>query len=174
MIRKSGILLAVVTALLVAASAAFGAVNPKGGLPVADFNGATVTVTGGEFSGLGNTPAWATLTVQGEATYDCENPTGHRAPGQNPVPAQGGSSGPVELPTDKNGRATIKDLSTSVTAPATPTAQQVGCGGKGSTQWTVVLSGLTATSANLTITHGLNGPVIFCRNYTGDGTGTAC
>lgn len=36
-------------------------------------------------------------------------------------------------------------------------------------RWTVLETGLTATAANLTITHGLNGPVIFCRNYTVDG-----
>lgn len=174
MFRKSLIVLAVLTALLVAVSAAFGAVNPKGGLPVADFSGASVTVTGGEFSGLGNTPAFATLTVEGQAEYACENPQGHRSPGQNPVDAASGTTGPVQLPTDKNGRATIPGITASVSAPATPSAQQVGCGGKGSTQWTVVLTGLTATSANLTITHGLNGPIIFCRDYTADGTGTAC
>jgi hypothetical protein len=174
MFRKSGIVLTVLAALVVMVGAALGAANPKGGLPVADFSGASVTVTGGEFSGLGNTPAYATLTVQGEATYECQNPTGHASPGQNPVDAQGGTTGPVQLPTDKNGRATIPAITASVTAPATPTAQEVGCGGKGSTAWTVVLTGLTATSANLTITHGLGGPTIFCRDYTADGTGTAC
>ena len=59
-------------------------------------------------------------------------------------------------------------------APATPTAEEVGCGGnkKEGTQWTVTLSSLVATSANVTITH--NGVEIFCQNYTEDGTGTAC
>jgi hypothetical protein len=172
--RKISVALTTLTAVVLTASLAFGAVNPKGGLPIADFSGASVSVTGGEFSGLGNTPAYATLTVDGLAEYECQNPQGHASPGQNPVDAQGGTTGPVQLPTDKNGRATIKDLTASVTAPPTPTAQEVGCGGKGSTQWTVVLTDLTATSANLTITHGLNGPVIFCRNYTSDGTGTPC
>ena len=155
---------------------ALAAVNNKAGLPTATFSGATVTVTGGDFSGLGNTPAFATLTATGSATYTCTNPQGHASPGQNPVPAQSGSSGPVQLPTSKNGRATIPSLSTSVTAPPTPTAQQVGCGGGGSTQWSVTLDTLTADTANLTITHGNPGPVIFCRNYTsaGDATGTAC
>jgi hypothetical protein len=153
---------------------AMAAVNNKAGLPTATFSGASVSVTGGDFSGLGNTPAFATLTAAGLATYTCTNPQGHASPGQNPVAAQGGSSGPVQLPTDKNGRATIGTLSTTVTAPATPTAQQAGCGGSGSTQWTVTLKTLTATSANLTITHGNPGPVIFCRNYTSSGTGTAC
>jgi hypothetical protein len=174
MLRKSGILLAVLTALLLMVGAALAGPNPKGGLPVADFSGASVTVTGGEFSGLGNTPAYATLTVDGEARYECQNPQGHASPGQNPVDAQGGTTGPVQLPTDKNGRATIPSITASVTAPPTPSAQEVGCGGKGSTQWTVVLTSLTATSANLTITHGLGGPTIFCRNYTGDGTGSPC
>jgi hypothetical protein len=172
MIRKSGITLAALTALVLTASLAFAAVNPKGGLPVADFSGASVTVSGGDFSGLGNIPAFATLTVNGIANYDCENPQGHRAPGQNPVEAQSGVSDPIQLTTSKNGRATIPPLTESVSAPATPTAQEVGCGGKGSTQWTVVLNSLVATSANVTITH--DGDVIFCRNYTGDGTGTAC
>jgi len=172
MIRKSGIALAVLASLLVAVSAAFAAVNPKGGLPVADFDGATVTVQGGDFSGLGNIPAFATLTVNGIATYFCENPQGHQAPGQNPVDAATGISDPTPLTTSKNGRATIPPLIESVSAPATPSAQAVGCGGKGSTQWTVVLDELIATSANVTITH--DGEVIFCRNYTEDGTGTAC
>jgi hypothetical protein len=133
-------------------------------------------VTGGEFSGLGNVPAYATLSVTGLATYECQNPQGHASPGQNPTQAQPGTTGPVQLPTTKNGRATIQDLTSSVTSPSTPSAQAVGCGGQGSTQWTVVETGLTATAANLTITHGEFGPVIFCRNYTvnGPATGTAC
>jgi hypothetical protein len=172
--RRSLVAFLAAFAVVALTGTALAAVNPKGDLPVADFSGASVTVTGGNFSGLGNTPAYATLTVDGQATYFCENPTGHRAPGQNPVQAGQGNTGPVQLPTDKNGRATIPGLTASVTAPATPSAQEVGCGGKGSTSWTVVLDQLTATSANLSITHGLNGPVIFCRNYTADGTGTAC
>jgi hypothetical protein len=35
--------------------------------------GASVTLTGGNFSGLGSVPASATLTVTGEATYTCSN-----------------------------------------------------------------------------------------------------
>jgi hypothetical protein len=66
-------------------------------------------------------------------------------------------------------------MTASVTAPSpTPSAQTVGCGGKGSTQWTVVLNTLTATSAHLVITQG--GSQIFCRDYTlgGSATGTPC
>jgi hypothetical protein len=72
-------------------SVALAAVNVKS-FPTASFSGASVTLTGGNFSGLGNTPAIANLTATGLATYTCTNPQGHASPGQNPVPAQSGSS----------------------------------------------------------------------------------
>ena len=164
------------TLLAVAAtsSIALAAVNVKSE-PTASFSGATVTVTGGEFSGLGSTEAFAELTVTGKATYTCENAGGNAAPGQNPVEAQPGSSGPTGLGnSDHNGRGTITNLEASVTAPPTPTAKQVGCGGTGSTKWKVTLNSLTATGAHLVITQ--KNKVVFCRNYTLDGpaTGTAC
>jgi len=173
--KKIGII-AALSMLLVAlsASAALAAVNVKQE-PRATFSGASVTLTGGNFSGLGNVPASAELTVTGLATYTCTNPQGHASPGQNPVPAQGGSSGPVDLGNaDHNGRGTVAGTTASVTFPPTPTAQEVGCGGKGSTQWTVTPNTLTATDAHLVITQG--GEVIFCRDYTlgGPATGTPC
>ncbi|HEU5279381.1 MAG TPA: hypothetical protein VFU26_10800 [Gaiellaceae bacterium] len=155
-------------------TAAVAAVNVKS-LPTATFSGASVTLTGGNFSGLGNVPAIATLTVNGSATYTCLNPQGHASPGQNPVPAQSGTADQDLGNSDHNGRGTITNMTASVTAPSpTPSAQTVGCGGQGSTQWTVVLNTLIATSANLVITQG--GSTIFCRNYTlgGPATGTAC
>jgi hypothetical protein len=119
--------------------------------------------------------AFATLTVTGTATYTCLNPQGHASPGQNPVAAQPGSTGPVGLGnSDHNGRGTISNMIASVTAPATPSAQAVGCGGSGSTQWRVQLNTLAATAAHLEIRQ--SGSLIFCRNYTlgGAATGTAC
>jgi hypothetical protein len=173
---RTGIVSTLVAVLAFAgiSSTALAAVTVKS-LPTATFSGASVTVTGGNFSGLGNTPAIANLTVTGSATYTCTNKGGNAAPGQNPVPAQSGSSGPFNLGnSDHNGRGTITTITASVTAPATPTAQQVGCGGQGSTSWTVTLNTLTATAAHLTITEGTT--LIFCRNYTlgGPATGTAC
>jgi len=54
------------------------------------------------------------------------------------------------------------------------TAQQAGCGGKGSDNWTVTLNTLTATAAHLEIKQ--DGSTVFCRNYTlgGAAIGTAC
>jgi len=176
MMRKSIWLTgAALLAVAATASIALAAVNVKK-LPTASFSGATVTVSGGEFSGLGNTEAFAELKVTGSASYICRNPQGHASPGQNPVKAQEGSSGPVGLgnASSHNGRGTIKTIEATVKAPPTPTAKEVGCGGTGSTTWTVELKSLTAEAAHLVITQG--GTEIFCRNYTlgGSPTGTEC
>jgi hypothetical protein len=160
-------------AIVLGAGSASAAVTVKS-QPVADFTGASVTVSGGNFSGLGNIPAFGQVTATGQANYNCMNPSGKVVPGQNPVQAQAGVSPLVQLSTDKNGRATVPPITATVTAPPTPTAQQVGCGGTGNTQWTVVLRSLEATAANLVVTQ--DGQQVLCRNYTlgGPRTGTAC
>ena len=162
-------------AAAVTASTAQAAVNVKR-LPTASFDGASVTLTGGNFSGLGNVPAIATVTVTGEAAFTCTNPQGHPSPGQNPVPAEPGTAQQDTGNTDHNGRGTVENLTASVTAPSPPpTAEEVGCGGQGaSDKWNVELNTLTATAAHLVITQ--DGTVVFCRDYTlgGPATGTAC
>lgn len=168
------LLVAALVAVAAMPSSSLAAVTVKSE-PTATFNGATVELTGGEFSGLGNVEAEAELKASGEATYTCRNSGGNPAPGQNPVPAEEGSSGKVGLGnSDHNGRGTIANLTASVKAPPTPSAKQVGCGGKGSTKWEVELNTLTATGAHLVITQ--RNKVIFCRNYTlgGPANGTAC
>jgi hypothetical protein len=167
--------MAAIAVFALTASTALGAVNVKS-YPTATFSGSSVTLTGGNFSGLGSTPAIAEFQVTaGVATYTCENPQGHVAPGQNPVPAQPGPVSTADLGNaDHNGRGTISNLTAVVSAPPTPSAQEVGCGGKGSTQWTVILDTLIATAAHLEIKQ--DGTVVFCRNYTlgGPAIGTAC
>ena len=68
----------VVVALLALAvtSTALAAVTVKQ-LPTISFSGASATVSGGNFSGLGNIDAIGELTVEGLATYTCTNPQGH-------------------------------------------------------------------------------------------------
>jgi hypothetical protein len=179
MMRKSLWLTgAALLAVAATASIAVAAVNVKV-LPAAEFgvpNEASVTLTNGEFSGLGSTEAIAHLTVTGSANYVCENPQGHASPGQNPVPAQTGESGPIGLGnSEHNGRGTISTITAHVLAPSpTPSAKTVGCGGTGSTQWKVTLTSLTAERAQLVITQGTK--VVFCRKYTlgGPATGTVC
>ncbi|MCU1537385.1 MAG: hypothetical protein JWP82_1736 [Humibacillus sp.] len=160
-------------AIALGTTAAFAAVTVKAA-PTIAFSGASATVSGGNFSGLGNIPIYGNLTVSGTATYTCYNPQGHASPGQNPVAAQSGSSGPVLLPTSKNGRATVPNITATVSAPPTPSAQSVGCGGSGSTQWRVVLNTLTATSAQFVVTQ--SGSQLFCWHYVlgGSSTGTRC
>ena len=160
--KPLGLIVAALLAVGVTASIALAAVNVKS-YPTATFSGASVTLTGGNFSGLGSVPAVATLTAFGSATYTCTNQGGNASPGQNPVPAQG-SSGPVGLGNaDHNGRGTITTITATLQAPPTPSAQQVGCGGGGSNNWKVTLNTLgPATAANLTITQDTT--VVFCRN----------
>src|SRR6266480_4664830 len=163
---------AALLAVAVMSSVALARVTVKS-YPVATFgdpNAASVTLRGGNFSGLGSVPAIATLTVTGTVSYDCANPQGHLSPGQNPVAAQPGTASQDLGNADHNGRGTISNLSATATAPnPTPSAQTVGCGGGGSTQWTVVNPVVTVTGANLTITQ--SGSTVFCRNYAGNGTG---
>jgi hypothetical protein len=178
-LRLSILAAAALIAVAVTASTALAAVNVKK-LPVADFDGASVTLSGGNFSGLGNIPAIGNLTATGTATYRCLNPQGNPSPGQQQVPAQEGNSGPVDLGnSDHNGRGTVENITATVTAPdPAPAPQDVSCGGVGSSadKWTVELvpGSLTATAAHFVITQ--NGSVIFCRNYTpsGPATGTPC
>ena len=162
-----------VSALLVVASAASAAVNVKS-LPTATFSGATVNLTGGNFSGLGSVPAIATVTVTGTATFQCNNPGGSQPPGQQTVGATPGTASQDTGNADHNGRGTITNLSASVTAPPTPSTLEASCGGKGSTGWSIQLVSLTATAAHLELVQ--NGTVVFCRNYTlgGPSTGTPC
>jgi len=156
-------------------SAALAAVNVKA-LPTASFSEASVTVTGGEFSGLGSTEAIAHLTVTGVATYQCENPTGKVVPGQNPIEATPGVSPGVGLGNSThNGRGTITSITAEVKPPKKePTAKEVACGGAGNTKWKVTLTSLKATAAHLVIEQGTT--EVFCRNYTlgGPATGAAC
>src|SRR5215208_1269571 len=105
------LIVAALLAVAVTSSTAVAAVNVKS-LPTATFSGATVNRTGGNFSGPANIEAFANLTATGVATYTCTDPQGQACPGQSPVDATPGASGPVGLGnSEHNGRGTITNIS---------------------------------------------------------------
>ncbi|WP_141401369.1 hypothetical protein [Ornithinimicrobium cerasi] len=161
-----------VAALSIAAAPALAAVNLKSA-PSVSFSGASATVSGGNFSGLGNIPVTGQLSVTGLANYACHNNGNPEnvVPGQNPVQAQGGLSDPIALDTSKNGRATVPSITVFITAPPTPSAQSVGCGGKGAVNnWTVALTSLEATNATFVVREG--GVRLFEWAYVKGGSAT--
>lgn len=157
--RRVGLSFAVaVVAAAMVTGTALGALTFHSG-PTVSFDGSTATATA-NISGLGNTPAFAQLFVNGTALYTCTNRGGNEAPGQNPQPATGASPVQDLGNTEKNGRANL-DVSATLTAPQTIPAKTAGCPGN---NWTANLSSLTITSATLVITQG--GVVIYSQTFT--------
>jgi hypothetical protein len=147
MVRKAGIGLAALSAVVLTASLALGAITWHSGPDFAFNDDGSVTVTG-DLSGLGNQPATASIVQTVTARYTCVNPGGNFAPGQKPVTF---SSQPVTqtLSTDKNGRA-ILDLTAPAIAPdETVNGKTAGCPNG---NWTGINPVITAQSATLTIT----------------------
>ena len=158
--RKIGII--AVLSLLVTAFAAVpvlaqtsGAHFTRNGEPVCTITGsgasATVNCTS-ELAGLGNEDIISSTTVSGFAVYQCQNPGGNLAPGQNRV-LEGPVTTPVTIPADsiKNGRATVPGGPTTLTAAPTVSGQAAGCPNG---QWTGVNPTLTITSVTFSATQG--------------------
>jgi hypothetical protein len=149
--------------LALTASAAFAAVTWKSG-PTVTFNGTSSVTATGDASGLGNSPAIATLEVQGTVTYTCQNKGGAQAPGQNPVPATG--TGTQDLGnSDHNGRGVL-NITVSLDAPApVVSGKTAGCPNGNWTGVNPVSSGITG--ATLTIEQGgsvIFGPAFYANN----------
>ena len=76
----------------------------------------------GKVAGLGGTTFEITVSADGTASVECENPggpPGNRAPGQDTAISVAGSSG--ELPTPRNGQFVFTDLTTATPEPLPPT-----------------------------------------------------
>src|SRR5687767_3509118 len=118
MSRKVGIAATVLAALALTATVALGAITFHNGPDFAFNEDGSVTVTA-DMSGLGNSPATASIVQTITANYTCENPGGNIAPGQKGVSF---TSDPVsqQLATSKNGRAIL-----NLTAPAVAPAETV-------------------------------------------------
>lgn len=99
----------------------------------------------GKVAGLGGTTFEITVTADGIASVECENPggpPGNRAPGQDTAISVEGSSG--ELPTPRNGQFvfTLATLSPEP-LPPTPTCPN--------DQWTPHIVDVSFTTATLTL-----------------------
>ena len=138
-------LFAGVSAVAIAASPHF----KRGGSPVCTISGSgsnsTSTTCTASLSGLGSGDLDINTTVSGSAVYQCQNPGGNIAPGQNRVLV-----GPVTEPTTipgsaiKNGNATLPGFNFSFSL-STPTPEQAGC--PNDQNWTVTFGSATWTAS---------------------------
>ena len=157
--RKIGIALAVVATLAITTTVALAAITFHSG-PLVVFNADGSATATGNLSGLGNTPATATLQVTTSYSYTCQNKGGNTAPGQNIITVVGAPGTQTLESTAKNGRADL-----AVTAPAgvpssTISGNAAGCPNG---NWTGINpQQVGPASATLTITQGgqiIYGPV---------------
>ena len=108
----------------------------------------SVTCTG-ELAGLGNTDLVLSLTVSGFAVYQCQNPGGNIAPGQNRV-LVGPAITPTIVPGSaiKNGRTAFTTDPAVLSALSTVSRAAAGCPNG---QWTGVNPVVTVTNITLQI-----------------------
>ena len=130
-------------------------VHIQGPAPTCSVSGSTVTCSSFQIAGLGNTAATAELQITGTFSTQCTNPGGNVAPGQNSQAS--GTSGPVSISTDKNGKATVPSLSATAQPPS-QTQLNALCSNP---QWTGSVTGFTVTSATILVTQ--NGGIVFSQ-----------
>ena len=141
-----------VTAVAVASSPHF----KRGGEPVCTISGSgsnsTSTTCTASLSGLGGGDLNINTTVSGFAVYQCQNPGGNTAPGQNRV-LEGPTTTPTTIPSGsiKNGNVTFTTNPALLSAPDTVSGTAAGCPSDG---WTGVNPTLTVTNITLTIAQG--------------------
>jgi hypothetical protein len=158
-LKKRFVALAALVGAIAALSAVAFAANAHfkhGGEPVCTISGtgtnSSSTTCTASLSGLGGGDLALSTTVSGSAVYQCQNPGGNIAPGQNRV-LIGPTTTPTTIPGSeiKNGNVTFTTNPAVLSAPATVTGAQAGCPNGG---WTGVNPTLTTTNITLTIAQG--------------------
>ena len=153
--RRIAVLTLLVPAMLALSATPALASNPHfkhGGEPTCTISGsgmsATVVCTG-SITGLGGADVRIVTTVSGFAVYQCRNPGGNLAPGQNRV-LEGPSTTPTVIPSGevKNGNLTFRTNPNTLTAASTVSGSAAGCPNN---SWTGVNPTLTVTSISLVI-----------------------
>jgi hypothetical protein len=160
-VRKILSLVVALVATLALASTALGAVTFHSGPTLTWNNDGSATATG-DLSGLGNSPATATLQITTSYTYTCQNKGGNVAPGQNSVEVFGAPGTQLLDNTDHNGRATLSVTAFPGTPSTTVNGKTAGCPNGNWTGVNPVQNG--PTTALLTITQG--GKVIYSQTFT--------
>jgi hypothetical protein len=151
MIRKLGILTAVLATLAITTSVALAAITFHSGPTLVWNTDGSATATG-NLSGLGNTPAVASLQITSSFTYTCQNKGGNVAPGQTSVEVIGAPGEQLLDTTTKNGRASLSVTAYPGVPDATVSGNTAGCPNG---NWTGVNPVATGpASAHLTITQG--------------------
>jgi len=141
MVRKIGIVTAVVLALLLTISATLAQsghfLTGGGKAPTCVDQGTTLACTA-TVAGLGGTTFEIVVVADGIASVTCTNPGGNVAPGQNFSFSASGSTG--QLPTTRNGRDTRTVSTTAPTAPANSCPND---------QWTASVTDVSFTNVRL-------------------------
>jgi len=109
-------------------------------------------------AGLGNQDVQVTITVKGDATVNCLNPSGFLVPGKNKVPITATATTTISRNEIKNGNVCF-----SVTAKAPDTVDPLlaGCP---NANWTAQVVSVDFTEVTLVVVQG--GQVVLNQTYT--------
>ena len=132
-------------------------VHFKPGSPTFTVGTTTLTVSG-TLAGLGNEDLTITVTATGTATTEGFNPAGHSVPG-HPATVTVIGNQPISASEVKNGEVFF---SVTTPQPPTPTAKQAGFPNN---NWTVVVTGVTFTSATITVVQGGEVVLTFSKTF---------
>ena len=157
MVRKIGIALVAVAALVLTTTVALAGISfnaaaaPSGthvqaGTPTCTVSGNTVSCSSYELAGVGNANATATLSATFSATVDCTNNGGKLVPVKSTVQSAPSTTGQLE---PKNGRLAVPALS----GPGAPSAASfLAAATCPNGNWTKSLAGGSPTLVSWTYT----------------------
>jgi hypothetical protein len=155
-------LLAALVILALTATVALGAsVHLKGRSGVTFSDGGLTLSAAGTLTGLGNGDILVDLTVTGEPTVTCTNPSGsNEPPGQNPAELTLGGQQAIPDSQVKNGNVAFN---VTTLAPQQPTsAKAAGCP---SNQWTATITDVDFSGHTATLTVRQGGVVVFQGSF---------
>jgi hypothetical protein len=159
--RLMSILAALVILALTATVALGASVHLKGRSGVTFSDGGLTLSAAGTLTGLGNGDILVSLTVTGEPTVTCTNPSGsNEPPGQNPAELTLGGQQAIPDSQIKNGNV---GFNVTTLAPQQPTsAKAAGCP---SNQWTARITDVAFSGHTATLTVRQAGVIVFQQSF---------